>query len=140
MMNAQIDEALSLTGELLQYVGEAERQLSSARTWSVFDMFGGGMLADLFKHAKLSKASDAMSRADALMKRLSAVLDGIETTADFRMKVGGFATFADFLFDGIFADTYMMSKIFRSLDTVRDLKQRLLILKSQLEAMRSSLT
>lgn len=49
--------------------------------------------------------------------------------------VGGFATFADFFFDGIFADGYMTSKIFSSLEEVRRLKSRLVELRAQLVRM-----
>lgn len=49
------------------------------------------------------------------------------------MNVGGFLTFADFFFDGIFADAYMASKIMSSLDEVQKLKNKLYALKSRLE-------
>ena len=48
---------------------------------------------------------------------------------------GGFLTFADFFFDGVFVDAYMTSKIMNSLDEVQKLKERLYILKSKLEQM-----
>lgn len=49
------------------------------------------------------------------------------------MHVGGFATFADFLFDGILADAYMSSKIFSSLEQVRMLRKRLYDLRDFLQ-------
>jgi len=51
------------------------------------------------------------------------------------MNTGGFATFADFVFDGVLADAWMESKIVSSLDQIRLLKQRLLLLQDRLNAM-----
>ena len=51
------------------------------------------------------------------------------------MQIGNFATFADFFFDGVFADVYMVSKIMQSLDEVRRLKGKLYDLKAKLEGL-----
>lgn len=60
-------------------------------------------------------------------------LGSIEAPDDYRINVGGFLTFADFFFDGVFVDAYMASKIMSSLDEVQKLKNKLYALKSRLE-------
>lgn len=132
---AEVNEAKMLVRQLIPLVENAERNLSSARTWSFLDVFGGGALVDVIKHVKLDKASDSMNQVNYLMQRLQVVLGSIRIPEDYRMRVGGFATFADFLWDGAIVDVYMLSKIMSSLKTVRDLKGRLYSLKEMLERM-----
>lgn len=131
----QVNEAMQLVRQLIPLVENAERNLSSARTWSFLDVFGGGALVDVIKHVKLDKASDSMNQVNYLMQRLQVVLGSIRIPEDYKMRVGGFATFADFLWDGAIVDVYMLSKIMSSLKTVRDLKGRLYSLKEMLERM-----
>ena len=130
--NPQISEALSLIDRLIPLVEEVEDKLKSARNWSILDILGGGFIVDLIKHHKLNGAANLMNEANILMQRLQQVLGSVSIPADYSMTIGGFSTFADFLFDGVFADSYMASKIFSSLDEVRWLKEKLHTLKNQL--------
>ena len=136
MADVQVSEAINLTDQILGYVELAERSLSSARNWGFFDVLGGGFIVDMIKHHKLGKARDAMDSVNYLMQRLQQVLGSIQIPAYYRMEVGNFATFADFFFDGVFADVYMVSKIMQSLDQVRRLKNKLYELKSRLATIR----
>lgn len=136
MADVQISEAINLTNQILGYVEQAERSLSSARNWGFFDVLGGGFIVDMIKHHKLGKAREAMESVNYLMQRLQQVLGSLQLPADYRMEIGNFATFADFFFDGVFADLYMQSKIMQSLDEVRRLKSKLYELKSRLENIR----
>ena len=135
MADVQISEAINLTNQILGYVEQAERSLSSARNWGFFDVLGGGFITDLIKHSKLNRARGAMDEVNYLMQRLQQVLGSISLPADYRMEIGNFATFADFFFDGVFADVYMVSKIMQSLDEVRRLKGKLYDLKAKLEGL-----
>lgn len=136
MADMQITEAINLTNQILGYVEQAERSLSSARNWGFFDVLGGGFIVDMIKHHKLGKAREAMESVNYLMQRLQQVLGSLQLPADYRMEIGNFATFADFFFDGVFADLYMQSKIMQSLDEVRRLKNKLYELKSRLEGIK----
>ena len=136
MADVQVSEAINLTNQILGYVEQAERSLSSARNWGFFDVLGGGFITDLIKHSKLNRARDAMDSVNYLMQRLQQVLGSIQLPADYRMQIGNFSTFADFFFDGVFADVYMVSKIMQSLDEVRNLKHKLYDLKARLESLR----
>ena len=136
MADVQISEAINLTNQILGYVEQAERSLSSARNWGFFDVLGGGFIVDMIKHHKLGKAREAMESVNYLMQHLQQVLGSLQLPADYRMQIGDFATFADFFFDGVFADIYMQSKIMQSLDEVRRLKNKLYELKSRLEGIK----
>ena len=133
--NPQVNDAISLTNQILEYVEQAEHSLSSARNWGFFDVLGGGFITDMIKHSKLNHARNAMDSVNYLMQRLQQTLGSIQIPADYRMQIGNFATFADFFFDGVFADVYMVSKIMQSLDEVRNLKKKLYELKARLEGI-----
>ncbi len=127
--------ALSLIDEIEPVLDAAERSLSSARTWGIIDMFGGGFFTDLIKHSKLRNAQNSMDEASYLLSQLQQTLSQIQVPADSDMRLGGFLTFADFFFDGIFVDAYVFSKILSSLDHVRTLQDRLIRLRDYLERM-----
>lgn len=128
----EIDDCLRIIDRLLPLIGEAERQFSSARNWGFLDMLGGGLLTDIIKHSKLSRASGCMNEINYLLHDLERELKDIQFTTDYSMNTRTFSTFADFLFDGILADTYMQSKIMSSLDQVRELHHRIEFIQARL--------
>ena len=132
----QINQALSLTDQLIDCLDDAERQLSSARNWGFLDVLGGGFIIDLIKHSKLNNAKIAMDRVNYLLQELKRVLGGISMPGDYSMNVGGIATFADFFFDSGIVDVYMTAKIMSSLNEVRNLKNRCYELRSRLSSAR----
>lgn len=132
----QINQALNILSQLIPLVDDAEKKLSSARTWSFIDVLGGGFFTNLIKHSKLNNASYTMEQVDILMKQLQRVLGSIEVPEDYKMYVGNFSTFADFIFDGAIIDIYMTSKIMSSLTQVRSLREKLLELKTTLNQIK----
>ena len=128
----QINQALTLTDQLISCLDDAERQLSSARNWGFLDILGGGLITDLIKHSKLQNAKNSMEHVNYIMQQLQQVLGSISIPGDYRMEIGGFATFADFFFDSGIVDIYMTAKIMNSLSEVRKLKEKCYELKLRL--------
>ena len=128
----QINQALTLTDQLITCLDDAERQLSSARNWGFLDVLGGGLITDLIKHSKLQNAKNSMEHVNYIMQQLQQVLGNISIPGDYRMQIGGFATFADFFFDSGIVDIYMTAKIMNSLNEVRKLKEKCYELKRRL--------
>ncbi len=124
--------ALALVDELLGLTAQARRHFGGAKGWGIVDLFGGGLLSNLFKHSKLSAARDAMSRIDARLDELRSVLADPGVPSGYAMSLGGFSSFADFVFDGLLADAYMQSKIAQSLRQVEELERELIRLRSRL--------
>ena len=130
------EDALCVLDRLVTLVFDAEKRLSHARNWSFIDVLGGGFFVDIFKYLNIGRAKNSMDEADRLLRELSSILGGMEIPVDYRMQLGGFATFADFVFDGfIISDVYMAGKILSSLEQVRELKKRLVALQVQLQSM-----
>ena len=87
---------------------------------------------DLVKHTKLSSASSTMNQINYLLRDLQRELKEVVIPTDFSMNSGTFSTFADFVFDGVLADVYMQSKIMTSIEQIKELRRRLLILRDKL--------
>ncbi len=132
----QINQAISLTDQLISELDQAERHLSSARNWGFLDVLGGGFIVDLIKHSKLNNAKISMDRVNYLLQELKRVLGGISMADNYSMNVGGFETFADFFFDSGIVDVYMTAKIMSSLNEVRNLKNRCYELRNKLTSAR----
>ena len=129
-------DALCVLDRLVPLVFDAEKRLSHARNWSFIDVLGGGFFVDIFKYLNIGRAKNSMDEADRLLRELSSILGGMEIPVDYRMQLGGLATFADCVFDGfIISDVYMAGKILSSLEQVRELKKRLVALQVQLQSM-----
>lgn len=134
MKNAvqDITKAKNTISQLLPLINDAENSFKSARTWGFIDIFGGGLITDLIKHSRLNNASITMNKISYLLQELQSELKTITIPVDYRMQMGGFSTFGDFVFDGAIFDIYMQSKIMQSLEQVRILKGKLEQLNSVL--------
>ena len=130
-----IAQAIRITDELIPMVEQAEREFKSARNWGFLDVMGGGFIVDLIKHSKLNNASSLMNEINYRLGDLQRSLGGINIPVDYRVQVGGFETFADFVFDGALADMWMTGRIMSSLKQVSDLKDKLYRLRDGLRHM-----
>lgn len=128
----EINDVQIIINQILPLIDEAENKFRSARNWGFFDILGGGFITDLIKHSKLGAASDIMNRINYLLHDLQRELKEVVIPTDFFMNTASFSTFADFVFDGILADVYMQSKIMTSMEQIRELRSRLLILRDKL--------
>ena len=131
---SNVSSAKNTIRQILPLVDEAERKFKSARNWGFLDIFGGGLIVDLFKHGKLNSANNTMNEISYHLQILQNQLDSLTIPTDYRMKFG-FSSFGDFLFDGAIFDIYMQSKIMSSLDQVRKLKNKLIQLHDMLDRM-----
>lgn len=103
---------LAMTNEAQDLLQAAHGKLGSARNWGVVDILGGGFLTNMIKHSKIEDAMYYVNRARPVLQDLGRALKQVQLdTTRVEMGVGGFAMFADFFFDGVFADVYVQSKI-----------------------------
>ena len=128
----EINDVQQIINQLLPLIDEAENKFRKARNWGFFDILGGGFITDLIKHSNLGAASNIMNQINYLLHDLQRELKEVVIPTDFSMNTASFSTFADFVFDGILADVYMQSKIMTSMEQIRELRSRLLILRDRL--------
>ena len=128
----EINDVQQIINQLLPLIDEAENKFRKARNWGFFDILGGGFITDLIKHSNLGAASNIMNQINYLLHDLQRELKEVVIPTDFSMNTASFSTFADFVFDGILADVYVQSKIMTSMEQIRELRSRLLILRDRL--------
>ena len=85
--------------------------LSSAEGWGTWDLIGGGRIADLAKHSKLDEAQAAVEYLQSQLRAFRTELADVTISADFQVNIDGFLRFADYVFDGIFADWAVLDRI-----------------------------
>lgn len=131
----EINDVQQIINQLLPLIDEAENKFRKARNWGFFDILGGGFITDIIKHSNLGAASDIMNRINYLLQDLQRELNQVVIPTDFSMNTGSFSTFADFVFDGLLADIYMQSKIMTSIDQIRELRSRIMVLRERLSEL-----
>ena len=109
--------------------GTAERilsELDSADGWNTWDMFGGGgIITHMAKHSHLDSAQDLVSELQSKLRRFKTELADIQITANMQVNVDGFLRFADYFFDGLFADWAVGDKISQSMNSVSSTKSQI---------------
>ena len=116
----EIREAIEAGERALRSLKDARDSLSSARGWGMIDMFGGGGLSGLIKHAKIGDAKSSLNRAKADLARFGRELSDVREIQGLDIEIGDFLTFADFFFDGFLADIMVQSKIRQARDKIDD--------------------
>lgn len=131
----EIEEAIAAANRVLMNLREADGSLESAGNWGIWDMLGGGMFTTWFKHSRIDDARKALDNAKNSLRSLRKELLDIDIPADFKLDIGEFITFADYLFDGFFVDWMVQSKIREAQDKVREAIRRVESLRSRLSEM-----
>ena len=109
--------------------GTADRilsELESADGWNTWDMFGGGgIITHMAKHSHLDEAQDLVQELQGKLRRFKTELADIQISANMQVNIDGFLRFADYFFDGLFADWAVGDKISQSLSSVSNTKNEI---------------
>jgi len=133
----EVREAIQAGQRVLTSLDNASSSLGHAEGWGVYDLFGGGLIADVAKHSHIDDAQDSAEQAQSDLQRFKTELMDVQINTPIQMETGGFAKFADFFFDGLIADWFMQSRISDSQDSVTEVRSQvrtILDKLSQLEA------
>lgn len=133
---AEIDEALSAGRAAKATTDRMLEHLDSAAGYGTWDMLGGGLLADLAKHSELDDAQRLVEQLQVQLGRFKAELADVEVSADLQISIDGFLRFADYFFDGLFADWAVMDEIDAAKGRVRDTQNQIERLLSRLSETR----
>jgi len=108
---AELDEACIAGQSALRSIEEIEETLVSAANWGTLDMFGGGMLTTMAKHSKMDAAKNQARTTRRKLRQFEEELANADERLQMSLQIDGFSKFADYFFDGIFADWIVQSKI-----------------------------
>lgn len=109
--------------------------LDSAEDLGTWDMLGGGMLVDMAKHDHLDSAQGMVEKLQVQLRRFRTELTDVHIDADLQISVEGFTRFADFFFDGLFADWAVMDRIDQAQCQVRRTRDQISRVLNQVESL-----
>ena len=117
-------------------VNEVLETLDNAEGWSTWDVMGGGLMADLAKYEELDDAQEQIEQLQVELRRFKTELADVEITADLQVTVDSFLKFADFFFDGLFADWAVLDHINQAQSRVENTKGQIKRVLALLKKMR----
>lgn len=135
----ELGEAVSAGRQARAALERVLGELDSAEGWGVWDMLGGGLVTTIIKHGHIDDAKSGLDEAQCALSRFRTELADVNITDCPQVEVGGFATFADYFFDGLLADWYVQSGIHDAQAGVSDTCHRVTEALARLERQDRSL-
>lgn len=128
-LNAQkqeIREAISAGYSAKATAGQILSELNDAEGWNTWDIIGGGgLITHMAKHSHLDDAQELVSELQSKLRRFKTELADVQITASMQVNIEGFLRFADYFFDGLFADWAVGDKISQAISSVTDVKKQI---------------
>ena len=131
-------EAVNAGNAVIDSLDSVLRSLDSAEGWGTWDIFGGGLISDLEKHANIDEARMKIESTQMLLRNFNSELADVKISSNIDIRIDGFSKFADFFFDGLFADLNMQSMISESQNSVLSVKGEVFSVIDKLENMEAS--
>lgn len=121
----EVEEAIQAGQRAVSALGDMLRSLDKARGWGVWDMLGGGLISDIAKHSAINEANTIAQNSQHLLKAFEKELSDVNEFTQIEVNLSSFASFADFFFDGIFADWFVQSRINESINNVENASNKI---------------
>jgi hypothetical protein len=134
--NREIDEAIQAGRTAMQALDDAERNISSARSFGVWDLLGGGFISSMMKHSKMDEAQRCMERAQYALQNFRKELSDVQMQADLKINSDGLTKFFDIWCDNFLVDLMVQSKIKEAQENIRQAKRNVQETINRLERMR----
>ncbi len=114
-------------------------ELDSADGWNTWDMLGGGgILTHMAKHGHLDDAQSLVEELQGKLRRFKTELADIQIDSDLQVSIDGFLRFADYFFDGLFADWAVGDRIEQSQSAVRKTRSQIRQMMKQLAELEAA--
>ncbi len=122
----EIMEAISAGYSARSTADRILSELEDADGWNTWDILGGGgIITHMAKHSHLDEAQDLVQELQSQLRRFKTELADIQITANMQVNIDGFLRFADYFFDGLFADWAVGDKISQSMNSVSSTKSQI---------------
>lgn len=133
--STELAEAVAAGEQALDQVDRVLDHLNDAEGFSTWDLLGGGLLADLAKHDQLDQAQGEIEQLQLCLDRFRTELADVTIRADMQVQIDGFLRFADYFFDGLFADWAVMDRIQQAKSRVSDTRAQIRNVMDRLDQM-----
>lgn len=116
----EIREAIQ-AGDITYAKAQAvSKELGKADNWAMFDVFGGGIVADIVKYGHIDKSQELVNDMYSSMASFKTELSDISVSAKVDISVDGLLMTADYIFDNIFTDFAVKNRIENALRQIND--------------------
>lgn len=135
----EIKEAISAGHSARATADQILFKLKKANGWNTWDILGGdGIITHMVKHGHLDEAQELVTELQTKLRRFKTELADVHISAGLQVNVEGFLRFADYFFDGLFADWAMDSRINQSISSVTETRNQIVRTLEKLSAMESA--
>lgn len=131
----EIREAISAGTKAKNIAEQVLSELDDAEGWGTWDLLGGGLLSDLAKHSSLDDAQEEIEHLQVQLRRFKTELADVTIRVEMQVNIDGFLRFADYFFDGLFADWAVLDKIEESQSEVKSVIKQIQAVLDKLAAM-----
>jgi len=132
----ELSEAAAAGRKALSTADSVLSELNDADNWNTWDMIGGGgLITHMAKHGHLDDAQSLVEELQGQLRRFKTELADINVQANLQVNIDGFLRFADYFFDGLFADWAVGDRISESRSSVITVKGQIDNMLSKLEQM-----
>lgn len=114
----EVNEAMTAGRRVTAQIDRISKRLDSADGYATWDLFGGGLIADMAKHSYLDEAQQGIQVLGKLLGEFRTELADVSVHTDVQAQVSGFMRFADFFFDGFFADYTVKTHIREAMEGI----------------------
>ena len=122
----EICEAQSAGRNALRAAENVLAELKSAQDWNTWDIIGGGgIITHMAKHGHLDDAQTNVMALQGMLRKFKTELADINIQANMQVSVDGFLRFADYFFDGLFADWAVGDRISQSQSSVMSVRYKI---------------
>jgi len=131
----ELKEAVDAGNAVLSELENVISYFKSAGNWGAVDLIGGGLIITAVKHSKINKAKTAVNEVQHLLGRFKRELSDLKISPESQLgiDVSSFQTFADYIFDGLIFDWIVQSKINKSLNNARSMKENMSTIMKNLQ-------
>lgn len=131
----ELKEAVDAGNSALFMAKSIQTALEHIQDLGTWDLLGGALPANMGKYAHLDDAQSMVEKLQIQLRRFRTELSDVRIDADVQLRLEGFARFADFFFDGLFADWTAMDKIDQARNQIRMTREEIESILQMLDSL-----
>lgn len=120
----EIDEAIAAGRNAIYALNRAESALNGARSFGMWDVFGGGFLSSMLKHSKMEDAQRELEQAQRELARFKRELADVQMTGRINIRFDGLVRFIDVFCDNLLVDLMLQSRIKKMIGHLQETRRQ----------------
>lgn len=135
----ELDEAYQAGRSAMNVANRIADSLASADSWATWDLFGGGIIADVIKHGHMNDAQQEIETLQKALRRFRTELADVKIDDHLDFQMDGFTSFGDYFFDGLIFDWMAKNHINRSAQQIQNTRSQIGMAISKLQDLQEAL-